>query len=314
VALGATESDGAAYYDWDGRDMLVGVRSTEQGWIDNEIRYNGLASRVSLVDSTGMTYFTWDGIRVLKTEDGALELKQRQVHGYSPIASVGDIALVESGRGEYVPVPDQVGTIWRAVDSSASVANSYAFDAFGVSRSASEAFSNPFRFAGKPLDADPTLYHFIARQYDPALGRFLSREPMWQSSRLSFYDYVQSNSPSAVDPWGRSIISCFRAFRRWSKASKAQEEACNKAADARFKMEACINKNIANGRCCPRDSTNRSRREACCKPGICKSECDRWQEAQRECNARTKEATSAWLKVIWACMPWNWLKPWEGVR
>ena len=32
-------------FDWDGRDMLVRVRSTEEGWTDNEIRYDGLAMR-----------------------------------------------------------------------------------------------------------------------------------------------------------------------------------------------------------------------------------------------------------------------------
>ncbi len=76
----------------------------------------------------------------------------------------------------YVPEADQVGTITKILDSSASVANSYAYDAFGVARSASEAFLNPYRFAGKPLDVDPDLYHFIARQYDPRSGRFGSRD------------------------------------------------------------------------------------------------------------------------------------------
>jgi len=58
--------------------MIVGVRSTEQGWTDSEIGYDGLASPASLFDSTGMTYFAWDGIRVLKSEDEEGDLKQRQ--------------------------------------------------------------------------------------------------------------------------------------------------------------------------------------------------------------------------------------------
>jgi len=117
--------------------MMTGVRSTEPAWTDNIMRYDGMASRTELVDGTGTTRYTWDGIRVLKTEDGEGALRQRQVHGYSPIASVGDMALMESAAGDpYVPDADQVGTIWNLLDSAAAKANAYTYDAFGVARSA----------------------------------------------------------------------------------------------------------------------------------------------------------------------------------
>ena len=192
------------YFDWDGRDMLVRISSTEPDWTDNEIRYDGMASRVSLVDSTGITYFTWDGIRVLKLEDGDGSVKHRQVHGYAPIPSVGDIAQMESADGDnYVPDADQVGTIWKVLDTSAAVANSYAYDAFGVARSITEAFPSPFRFAGKHLDQDPALYHFIARQYGPPSGRFLSRDTV--GSQRCYVPF--RNLPlSKIDPYGLQAV------------------------------------------------------------------------------------------------------------
>ena len=49
-------------------------------------------ARAAMVGSSGMTCYAWDGIRVLKTDDGAGSLLQRQVHGYAPIYSVGDVA------------------------------------------------------------------------------------------------------------------------------------------------------------------------------------------------------------------------------
>jgi YD repeat-containing protein len=87
------------YYDWDGRDMMVGVRSTEQGWTDKEYRYDGMASRVSTLESTGLTYYDWDGINVLQEKDAAGQVAERQVHGYAPIVSVGDIVLIEKLGG-----------------------------------------------------------------------------------------------------------------------------------------------------------------------------------------------------------------------
>ena len=93
------------YYDWDGRDMMVGVRSTEQGWTDNVYRYDGMASRVSTLESAGFSYYDWDGINVVQEKTGAGTVTDRQVHGYAPIFSVGDIAHMESGGRRTCPWP-----------------------------------------------------------------------------------------------------------------------------------------------------------------------------------------------------------------
>ncbi len=58
----------------------------------------------------------------------------------------------KGGGSVYVPVADQVGTIWALADSSAALANSYAYDAFGVDGGASEAVPNRYRFGTKGLD------------------------------------------------------------------------------------------------------------------------------------------------------------------
>ncbi|MCD6365649.1 MAG: hypothetical protein J7M14_07210 [Planctomycetes bacterium] len=83
--------------------MMVGVRSTEGGWTDNEYRYDGLASRVCTVESGGFAYYDWDGINVLQEKDGAGSVTERQVHGYAPIVSVGDIAQMDKSGTVYVP-------------------------------------------------------------------------------------------------------------------------------------------------------------------------------------------------------------------
>ena len=49
--------------------MMVGVRSTEAGWTDNVYRYDGMASRVSTLESIGLTYYDWDGINVIQEKD-----------------------------------------------------------------------------------------------------------------------------------------------------------------------------------------------------------------------------------------------------
>jgi RHS repeat-associated protein len=123
-------------------------------------------------------------LNVIHEIDGAGIVTDRQVHpstglgagGYAPILSVGDIAMMESTDSQYVPVADQLGTLWNVLSPTASIANSYTYDAFGVNRSVSETVTNPFRFAGKPIESDSGLYHFIARQYNSLVGQFLGRD------------------------------------------------------------------------------------------------------------------------------------------
>jgi len=105
----------------------------------------------------------------------------------------------------YVPVSDQVGTVWNLLNSSAAKANSYTYDAFGVGRSTSETISNLYRFGTKRLEADPALYHFVARLYDPPNGRFVSVDRLAYVVLLCPYCYVQDMPTRYVDPTGEAV-------------------------------------------------------------------------------------------------------------
>jgi RHS repeat-associated protein len=102
----------------------------------------------------------------------------------------------------YVPIADQVGTTWALLDESGDKVNSYGYDAFGVGRSASETVGNLYRFDTKRLDPDSALYHFIARQYVPRIGRFATRDPSRRAWELSVYAYVSGRPLSSLDPRG----------------------------------------------------------------------------------------------------------------
>ena len=65
--------------------------------------------------------------------------------------------------------------------------------------------SQPYRFLGNELytDNSPGLYDFKARMYDPALGRFLSPDPMAERSlNMTPFAYCGNNPIIRVDPEG----------------------------------------------------------------------------------------------------------------
>jgi RHS repeat-associated protein len=161
-----------------------------------------MASRVSTLESSGFSYYDWDWINVLQEKAGSGTVSDRQVHGYAPIAGVGDIAHMDKSGTVYVPAPDQVGTTWRLIDGTPAAANSYFYDAFGGSRGVSEAVANQYRFAAKRLGHGTCLHHFPARQYSTSSGRFLSRDAMRHRDRGTDYLYAHARPTILADPTG----------------------------------------------------------------------------------------------------------------
>lgn len=72
-----------------------------------------------------------------------------------------------------------------------------------------QAQGNRTGFTGKLQDADTGLQYFGAREYDPAIGRFLSQDPIGfvGSNPGSFnrYGYVNNNPTKYVDPDGQYL-------------------------------------------------------------------------------------------------------------
>jgi len=86
----------------------------------------------------------------------------------------------------------------------------------------SGASDNPYRYTGQQFDALTGLYSLRARYYDPALGRFLSRDPaeplLTLPRALNRYVYVADNPLNAADPSGR------QAFTEYSLITEEDEE------------------------------------------------------------------------------------------
>ena len=57
-------------------------------------------------------------------------------------------------------------------------------------------------FAGDRGVAETGLYHYRARYYSPALGRFLTADPIGYGDGLNVYAYVANDPVTLVDPSG----------------------------------------------------------------------------------------------------------------
>jgi RHS repeat-associated protein len=85
------------------------------------------------------------------------------------------------------------------------------YDAFGVGQrnpSGSE-FSEPWGFGaqwGDYTDPETGLVLMTHRYYDPAVGRFLTRDPVSYTGGVNVYDFVKNNPVNQFDPLGLMVL------------------------------------------------------------------------------------------------------------
>ena len=108
------------------------------------------------------------------------------------------------------PAYDGNGNIIRLTDSNGATVASYAYDGFGnrINPAASDidssgyANENRYGFSTKPRDPLTGLLYYGYRWYDPAMGRWPSRDPIEESGGLNLYGFVMNNSVGRWDYLG----------------------------------------------------------------------------------------------------------------
>lgn len=179
-----------------------------------EIQYNclNLPSRIQFEDGNTISFlYDANGTKLRAThiidgittttdycdnaiyENGTLD-KLMTEYGYVTLSDTTYHYFVQDHQGNNRAVVNQNGTVEE-------VNHYYPFG--GVF--ASTASIQPFKYNGKELDRNGGLdwYDYGARMYDPILGRFVTTDPLAESSYLvNQYAYCLNNPFNRVDPSG----------------------------------------------------------------------------------------------------------------
>ncbi len=91
-----------------------------------------------------------------------------------------------------------------------AVTDSYEYDAYGNSFTVSGSTPNNYLYRGEQYDPDLGLYYLRARYYNPATGRFMSRDPFGGYLSVPFsqhaYNYAAADPNDWRDPSGRDLF------------------------------------------------------------------------------------------------------------
>ena len=103
------------------------------------------------------------------------------------------------------------GDVVNLTDKDGKVTKSYKYDAFGVEKNIDENDTNAFRYCGEYYDKETATVYLRARNYNPSIGRFISRDSFAGSLNdplsLNLYTYCANNPVIYVDPSGNSSVA-----------------------------------------------------------------------------------------------------------
>ncbi len=186
--------------EWDARDRLVAVNIGNER---TEFTYDGLGRRViirKLVNGTEVSFrrFVWAGTRICEERDASGAVTKR----YFPQGM-----KVETGpsAGTYYYSRDHLGSVRELTDSGGNVRARYTYDLWGRRTKLTGDMEADFGFAGMFWSPEVNLSLTYYRAYDPALGRWLSRDPVGRAELdegPNLYAYVRNDPVNFIDPLG----------------------------------------------------------------------------------------------------------------
>ncbi len=185
-----TQAGSTSYaYDENGNQTQAGARtfaydqanrllSATDGSTVITYAYDGDGNRLQASSGGQVRRLLWDtshGLPQLALErDGSGTLLRRYLYGPRRIS------LSTPSATSYYHY-DHLGSVVNLTSASGQAQWTYSYEPYGLARAEIQhdpaAPDSPMRFAGELVDASG-LYYLRAREYDPALGRFLQRDPL----------------------------------------------------------------------------------------------------------------------------------------
>ncbi len=188
--LGNLLDDGERTYQWDAKNRLIEAKRGADTW---QWSYNAFDQRVS-EKKNGVVTKRWvwaGGNQPAEERDAAGNVMRR----FYPQGE-------QAGAVKYFYTKDHLGSIREVLGANGTVVSSSRYDAWGVRTTVGAQDAASFGFTGHLEHKELGLVFTLYRAYDPATGRWLSRDPIGEDGGINLYGYVSNDPINLVDPLG----------------------------------------------------------------------------------------------------------------
>jgi RHS repeat-associated protein len=181
-------------YDWNADHLLTAIHYPDG--TTSTYRYDPLGRRIEVNDAGAITRYVWDGNNVVAEYDGSNTLERSYVTTGAP----GQVLAARTGAQWQSYLVDGTGSVVATVNDAGAVTSRETYDTYG--RPANPPADSTYTFTGHQYDSKSGLYYARARYYDPAVGRFISEDPI---PSLNAYQYSSCNPTNLVDSSGMQV-------------------------------------------------------------------------------------------------------------
>ena len=166
--------------------------------------YDGWGHRVRKSTASGTSRYLWDRDALVMELD-TLGSRVAEYTYYPGTDNPESVRRHDRGDTTYYYLSDESRNVVGLLKRTATgivIANAYSYEPFGALQSSTESAPNSLRFAGREYDSETGLYYFRARYYDPAVGRFVSEDPIGLGGGINQYAYASNDPVNGSDPTG----------------------------------------------------------------------------------------------------------------
>ncbi|WP_344553123.1 RHS repeat-associated core domain-containing protein [Kitasatospora saccharophila] len=207
TTTGATTAAQKLCYDEEGRTRAVDPTDCATTAPRTSYLYDAGGSLLIQRGPTGTTLYLFGGAEQL-----TLDKATQTVSGLRHYRNPDGTTIVRSSSGALTyQAANQQGTAQLQVDATTLAPTRRAYDPYGNPRGTQPTgWADNRGYLGQPADPGTGLDLLGARNYDPALGRFLTVDPILQAgdpNQMGGYTYAGDDPVSSSDPSGLSIGS-----------------------------------------------------------------------------------------------------------
>ncbi|WP_416979056.1 polymorphic toxin-type HINT domain-containing protein [Streptomyces sp. T028] len=188
---------------WNDLGRLTEV--TEASGAKTSYVYDGSGNRLVRKDATGTTVYL-PGTELKLSADGT----KKEATRYYEFG--GEAVVVRTASKVSFIGSDHHGTGEVAIDSATGGISRRRFDPFGAERGEKTGvWPGEKGYVGGTIDAQSGLTHLGAREYDAAIGKFISVDPIidyTQPQQINGYAYANNSPVTHADPSGMIIPEC----------------------------------------------------------------------------------------------------------
>jgi len=164
--------------------------------------------------------------------DGSSSLTTRYLRG----DIIDQIFARIDGDDPFWLLTDKQGSLRDVVEPDGDIKNTIRYDGFGnIIYEADDAFRGRYAFTGREFDVETNLQYNRARYYDPAIGKWISRDPLgFDAGDSNLYRYVMNKPQLISDPSGLAPFDWARARATAKKAAAELQQNVKDAYEAGF--------------------------------------------------------------------------------